>query len=345
MKNLFGWMLAALLALTVGVSCSDDDDLNEGAGIASPAWKAENQAVIEGETLDFEFTAEGQWTAVSSADWCEVKTPSGVAGESLLRLKVAKNNLAEARIATITVHVKGYAASASFVVKQAKGTTEQGDGKYRSVNEWVADYMKNFYLWNRPIENLFLDYSLSYDRFFTSILDGVAAQNDVNHDDGFWQGQKRMYYYSNLQSDAPVSRAPGQMQSGSGIYLLQATRLGTDYIGFAVMAVVPGTPADEAGLVRGDFITSVNGVEVTDANYKTLGQYVYDGSVEIAVSQVTWEDNGTTPVLSSKGNLRLGGASFTDPAIYMDKVVGIDGTDKRWDTCSTWALISTMTMS
>lgn len=28
--------------------------------------------------------------------------------------------------------------------------------------------MKNFYLWNRPIENLFLDYSLSYDRFFTS---------------------------------------------------------------------------------------------------------------------------------------------------------------------------------
>ena len=49
MKNLFGWMLAALLALTVGVSCSDDDDLNEGAGIASPAWKAENQAVIEGE--------------------------------------------------------------------------------------------------------------------------------------------------------------------------------------------------------------------------------------------------------------------------------------------------------
>ena len=67
MKNLFGWMLAALLALTVGVSCSDDDDLNEGAGIASPAWKAENQAVIEGEALDFEFTAEGRWTAGSSA--------------------------------------------------------------------------------------------------------------------------------------------------------------------------------------------------------------------------------------------------------------------------------------
>ena len=84
-----------------------------------------------------------------------------------------------------------------------------------------------------------------------------------------------------------------------------------------------------AGLDAGRYDMVCNGVEVTDANYKTLGQYVYDGSVEIAVSQVTWEDNGTTPVLSSKGNLRLGGASFTDPAIYMDKVVGIDGTDKK----------------
>ena len=84
-----------------------------------------------------------------------------------------------------------------------------------------------------------------------------------------------------------------------------------------------------AGLDAGRYDMVCNGVEVTDANYKTLGQYVYDGSVEIAVSQVTWEDNGSTPVLSSKGNIQLGAASFTDPAIYMDKVVGIDGTDKK----------------
>ena len=84
-----------------------------------------------------------------------------------------------------------------------------------------------------------------------------------------------------------------------------------------------------AGLDAGRYDMVCNGVEVTDANYKTLGQYVYDGSVEIAVSQVTWEDNGSTPVLSSKGNIQLGAASFTDPAIYMDKVVGIDGTEKK----------------
>ena len=86
-----------------------------------------------------------------------------------------------------------------------------------------------------------------------------------------------------------MSRAPGQTQSGSGIYLLQATRLGTDYIGFAVMAVVPGTPAGDAGPVRGAFITSVNGGEVTEANYTTAGPYVSDRSVAIEVTPVDRE--------------------------------------------------------
>ena len=329
MKNLFGWMLVVLLVLTAGVSCSDDEELLAGNGIADAAWSAENQVEIEGGVLNYTFAAAGDWTARSSADWCEVQTGSGMAGESLLRLKVAKNTRAEARSATITVSVWGYASPVSFVVKQGKGLIEQGDGKYRSVNEWVAEYMKSRYLWNRAIENVSLDYSLCYDFFFFSILDGVAAQDEVNREDGHWQGQKRMYYYSRLESDAPLSRTPGEAYVGSGIYLLDATRLGDDYIGIVVMVVIPGTPAAEAGLVRGDFITAVNGEEVTESNYQSLGQAVYDGAVDVTVNSVTWTDNGTTPVLTPKGNVQLGSATFTSPAIYMDKVVEIEESDKK----------------
>ncbi|WP_418679365.1 hypothetical protein [Alistipes putredinis] len=39
MKNLFGWMLVVLLVLTAGVSCSDDEELLAGNGIADAAWK------------------------------------------------------------------------------------------------------------------------------------------------------------------------------------------------------------------------------------------------------------------------------------------------------------------
>ena len=84
-------MLVVLLMLTAGVSCSDDEELIAGNGIADAAWSAENQVEIEGGVLNYTFAAAGDWTARSSADWCEVQTDSGVAGESLLRLKVAKN--------------------------------------------------------------------------------------------------------------------------------------------------------------------------------------------------------------------------------------------------------------
>lgn len=100
-------MLVVLLMLTAGVSCSDDEELIAGNGIADATWSAENQVEIEGGVLNYTFAAAGDWTARSSADWCEVQTDSGVAGESLLRLKVAKNTRAEARSATITVSVWG----------------------------------------------------------------------------------------------------------------------------------------------------------------------------------------------------------------------------------------------
>ena len=78
MKNLFGWMLVVLLMLTAGVSCSDDEELIAGNGIADAAWSAENQVEIEGGVLNYTFAAAGDWTARSSADWCEVQTDSGV---------------------------------------------------------------------------------------------------------------------------------------------------------------------------------------------------------------------------------------------------------------------------
>ena len=57
MKNLFGWMLVVLLVLTAGVSCSDDEELLAGNGIADAAWSAENQVEIEGGVLNYTFAA------------------------------------------------------------------------------------------------------------------------------------------------------------------------------------------------------------------------------------------------------------------------------------------------
>ena len=46
-------MLVVLLVLTAGVSCSDDEELLAGNGIADAAWSAENQVEIEGGVLNY----------------------------------------------------------------------------------------------------------------------------------------------------------------------------------------------------------------------------------------------------------------------------------------------------
>ena len=74
MNILFGRKHAVLLALTAGVSRSDEEEHHAGNGIADAAWSAENQVEIEGGVLNYTFAAAGDWTARSSVDWCDVLT-------------------------------------------------------------------------------------------------------------------------------------------------------------------------------------------------------------------------------------------------------------------------------
>lgn len=328
MKKIFGWMLVSLLAAGA-VSCSDDDEdpLQEGDGIASAAWQAENPADIKGEVLIFEFEAGGEWTAVSSESWCEVLTAEGVEGLSSLRLSVEKNIDTQPRSATVTVAVRGFVSPATLVVTQAEGVNEQGDGRYREVNHWMFDYMQSHYLWNEAVDNLIPDFSLDYQSFLTSMLDGIAAQDDINHDDGHWDGKKRTSYYSRIESNAPVSRSVGASHNDAGFMLLQAVTLGSGPVipvGFAVMAVVPDTPAAKAGIKRGDLLTTVNGTAVTETNYQELSKICYAGNVKVTVNDVSWTDSGAA-VLTSRGEVEIGSAYYTDPAIYKHSVLELNG--------------------
>ncbi len=316
------WAGALLIALTA-VGCAKDETKIQGNGISNETWAADKNIIkAEADTYEYIFSAEGKWTATSSDRWLKITTDSGVKGQSLLRFRSFANTDNKERHGTITISVEGFTASTTIPIVQESGVFEEGDGKYRSINEWIAQKMKEVYLWNEPIEGLMLDYSIDYQKFLTSILDGVAAQYDVNHDDGIWEGAKRTAYYTQIQSNAPVSKAVGSQYTDAGFMLLQPTTLSTEdgiSIGAAVKAVTPDTPADKAGLKRGDFITEVDGAAITDINYKTLVDKLYKGNVSAKVNTVSW--NGPKAIITYKADVQIGQASYTDPAIYMNKVI------------------------
>ncbi len=122
----------------------------------------------------------------------------------------------------------------------------------------MFDYMKTHYLWNDAVKQVTPDYSLGYEKFLDDVLMKVAKQNDVNHDDGHWEGGKRSYFYSNVAryktTKAETRGTRERKAEGLGIEMMLYTALGQSGkapYAFLIAAVTPGSPAGRAGLKRG----------------------------------------------------------------------------------------------
>lgn len=325
LKNIKALLLTACIGLCSAamVSCSDDETpALPGHGITEAQWSDINDVSIDGNTLVYEFEAPGRWIATTSEPWCELLTSSGFAGTSSLRVKVAPNEGQYGRSTDINIQVEGYSQPCVLTIRQGEGFLEKGDGLYRDVNEWIYEFMNSNYLWNEHIPDLTLDYSLDYQKFLRSMLDGVASFDDVNHDDGFWLNGQRQSYYTYIESNAPVSRAVGSSNTDSGM-LIRASILGAsedDPCGFAVMWVTPGSPADEAGVKRGDFIRKVNNVAVTTTNYQSLGGQVLNGNVTIDLNDVKFE-NGAAIITPRIPSVLVAKNTYKDPAIYKNSTI------------------------
>ena len=146
------------------------------------------------------------------------------------------------------------------------------------IDRWMFDYMKTHYLWNDAVKQVTPDYSLGYEKFLDDVLMKVAKQNDVNHDDGHWEGGKRSYFYSNVaryKTTKAETRGTREQAEGLGIEMMLYTALGQSGkapYAFLIAAVTPGSPAGRAGLKRGDLISRVNGAVINDANLNSSWQ-------------------------------------------------------------------------
>ncbi len=169
-----------------------------------------------------------------------------------------------------------------------------------SINRWMFDYMKTHYLWNEAVQRVTPDYSLGYEKFLDDILGKVAEQKDekghpVNYDDGYATANG-WHFYSNVQrfkksssSKSVVTRGTHEQAEGLGFEMLFYTPLNeakTKYA-FWVAAVAPGSPADEAGLQRGDLISRVDGSAITDNKSLNAGwdelMLTESGTVEVTL--------------------------------------------------------------
>ncbi len=146
--------------------------------------------------------------------------------------------------------------------------------KEETVNDWIYETMEDWYLWYDDIpERTKLNFSAEPDIFFSSLL---------SDEDG-----KGSYYYSYIENTEEKTRNISAAVSHGYEYALYKGNSDEEcYI--RILYTLPNSPAKDAGLKRGDFISKVNGRTLTSRNYYelinskqeakyTLAQYTANG--------------------------------------------------------------------
>lgn len=143
---------------------------------------------------------------------------------------------------------------------------EDRSGEYYARIEedrWIEEKMKDIYLWYHDIPETELDYFAIPKDFFPTLLSKKAQE---------MKGDK--YSYIETAENSTATRYINQESSYGFDFILYKDPFGKTNNNYArVLFVLPNSPASEAGLKRGDWISGVNNEVLTNDNYG----YLYRG--------------------------------------------------------------------
>ncbi len=160
------------------------------------------------------------------------------------------------------------------------------------VNDWIYEQMGMYYLWNETLPAN-PDKSLNPDKFFDTLL---------NKSDRFSWIQDN--YLDLMSSLSGVSS--GDIGFEYVGYLISE---GSDLVVGQIAYVKPNTPAQSAGLKRGDLFTKVDGVALTTTNWRALL------SGQNSTAQITFVDSEFV----NQTNKTIGKISkYAENPVYMD---------------------------
>ncbi len=173
-----------------------------------------------------------------------------------------------------------------------------------SVNDWILATMKDYYYWNDKLPAN-PDKTLAPDKFFGSLLYKYNATSNPEGD--------RFSFIRASATELKAAISGETKTTGMEFDLLLRAQGSTDVIG-VVLYVLPGSPADKAGIKRNDIFYSVNGTNLTTTNYATL----LFGDVPMQTFGFTTAQNGT--LVNSATTKSVTAVVFQENPVFKDSV-------------------------
>ena len=151
-------------------------------------------------------------------------------------------------------------------------TQEKASELTQKVNLFIHDVMNEIYLWNDELPDIDYRYQNDSKEYFESLL----------YEEDKWS-------FITDDVDALLNSFEGiETSYGWSLAFYYKSSTGNDVIA-VVEYVYPNTPADNAGIKRGDVIVGMNGSSIDDTNYSDL---LYSESMTITLGITTWSDDG-----------------------------------------------------
>lgn len=319
----------ALMTLAVIACTKEDFGITE---IENP--RAEKNVTVYGETVTVKFVAEGPWYAElelkNEGEWATISQMKGIesAGPGTVRVRFSKNETESERVAELYVAVRGKDRMLVATFTQSAG--ENISAMSAALNEIMDKRLREDYLWADDYAKLEIDKTVNYDKFLYTHLTKLG---DINIEDGGYYrdysasaGERYIYSYISevTSTKAPIATKAGELTStfglGIGPMFASVYESGTDYIGLTIGYVYPGSPAETAGLRRGDTIYKMGSTRITRSNYQSVMQELFyspSGTYDIVYARYEANDVAERYDLVQDKKAEVTAASYGyNPIIY-----------------------------
>ena len=184
------------------------------------------------------------------------------------------------------------------------------------INQFVWNAMNELYFWQSSVPNLDDD-KIDNQNNFHEFLNTYSTPEEL-FEDLLFEGDRFSWivedYVSLLRSFQGISESFGYHYG-----LIRLSQNSNNIIGY-VLYVVPDSPADRAGLRRGDLFFKSNGTNLTVSNYRKLLL-----NTSIQVLELAELQNEREFVLNGE-SVTINTEPLEENPILLSKVIDVDGT-------------------